>query len=178
MQANLMVRTALQNGRTELLDCAFTAPYKIAKPFYEGTSMRLMVMGATPGLLDGDTLSWQVEAGPGTQTTPSQGRPCHPHAPDRPVLYKGVLQHRRRRFPAHPPAGGGGRTALLSAAAGDPLCGQRISKRLRGGPRAGQCIRLFGHHCGWSPGHGRAVPDGALLHPHRDTCGGETRLFG
>ena len=69
MQANLMVHSALQNGRTELLDCAFTAPYKIAKPFYEGTSMRLMVMGATPGLLDGDTLSWQVEAGPGTQTT-------------------------------------------------------------------------------------------------------------
>lgn len=69
MQANLMVRTALQNGRTELLDCAFTAPYKIAKPFYVGNGMRLIVMGATPGLLDGDTLFWQVEAGPGTRTT-------------------------------------------------------------------------------------------------------------
>lgn len=67
MRAGLMVRTGLRDGRTELLDSAFTAPYKIAKPFYDGDTMRLMVMGATPGLLDGDALSWRVEAGAGSR---------------------------------------------------------------------------------------------------------------
>lgn len=53
------------NGKTYLEDSYFTAPFKIAKPFFEGTDgvMNIMIMSASAGVMEGDTYKIDVELG-------------------------------------------------------------------------------------------------------------------
>ncbi|MDR3239162.1 MAG: urease accessory protein UreD [Clostridiales bacterium] len=65
--SELFVKTEHINGRTVLSDCSFTAPLKVAKPFYrdDGYS-EIMVMCASPGMLDGDCYDMRFEIGDNT----------------------------------------------------------------------------------------------------------------
>lgn len=45
-----------------MTDCAFSYPYKVAKPFERGGGIEIMVMAATPGIMAGDrhTLGYDI----------------------------------------------------------------------------------------------------------------------
>jgi len=51
-ESRLYIRAKVSDGKTCLQDSYFTAPFKIAKPFYEGHGgfMNLMVMSASAEL--------------------------------------------------------------------------------------------------------------------------------
>ncbi|MDR2486541.1 MAG: urease accessory protein UreD [Clostridiales Family XIII bacterium] len=76
MHGTLSVEASLHAGRTVLDTCRFTAPLKIAKPFYgdDGTT-RLMLMAAAPGLLDGDWIDLDFRLGDGCKLR-VQGQSC------------------------------------------------------------------------------------------------------
>lgn len=65
----LKIKTKIRNGITVLEDVFFTAPYKIAKPFYdEGNKiMNIMVMSASAGIMEGDCYRVDVELGAGSR---------------------------------------------------------------------------------------------------------------
>ncbi|ADY55321.1 Urease accessory protein ureD [Syntrophobotulus glycolicus DSM 8271] len=67
-ESKLIIGTGCREGRTVLEEVSFTAPYKIAKPFYgaDGT-MRLTVMTASAGLMSGDRCHIQAEIGAGSK---------------------------------------------------------------------------------------------------------------
>lgn len=50
----LQIAVEEKNGRTVITDCVFTAPLKIVTPFYRPGETEIMMMAASPGLLDGD----------------------------------------------------------------------------------------------------------------------------
>ena len=52
--SELYLRAINKNGKTRLMDCYFTAPFKIAKPFYKGEEMKLILMSASAGIIEGD----------------------------------------------------------------------------------------------------------------------------
>lgn len=56
-ESRLYIEAKVLNGKTYLEDSYFTAPYKIAKPFFEGDDevMSLMVMSSSAGVMEGDT---------------------------------------------------------------------------------------------------------------------------
>lgn len=55
----LNICAEFRDDRTILSDVEFSAPLKIAKPFYQNDRTKVMVMAATPGLLPGD--SWETD---------------------------------------------------------------------------------------------------------------------
>jgi len=58
-----------QNGRTVLSDCSFSAPLKIAKPFYRDDGYtEIMLMCASPGMLSGDCFDIQFTCGANSHT--------------------------------------------------------------------------------------------------------------
>ncbi|MHB8062746.1 MAG: urease accessory protein UreD [Ruminiclostridium sp.] len=64
----LFVKTKLSNDITIIEDSYFTAPYKIAKPFYnyEENVAVLMVMCASAGIMEGDCYRINMEIGKGS----------------------------------------------------------------------------------------------------------------
>ncbi|HML47941.1 MAG TPA: urease accessory protein UreD [Clostridia bacterium] len=66
--SELYLRTAQRNGQTIIEDQSFTAPLKIAKPFYRDTHTEVMLMCASPGLLEGDRYHMRLEMGDNTRT--------------------------------------------------------------------------------------------------------------
>lgn len=61
----LYIKTGFSNNRTIIEDSYFTAPYKIAKPFYnyEHNMAEVMVMSASAGVMEGDSYLTEVEVG-------------------------------------------------------------------------------------------------------------------
>lgn len=62
----LYIKTKAVNGKTILEDSYFTAPYKVAKPFYKDSRnmIQLMVMAASAGIMEGDSYHIKAELGP------------------------------------------------------------------------------------------------------------------
>lgn len=59
----LRLRAEQRNGRTVLTDCGFTAPLKIAKPFYQTGRTDILMMAASAGMLEGDHYEISMEVG-------------------------------------------------------------------------------------------------------------------
>ncbi|GHU59471.1 hypothetical protein AGMMS49975_27070 [Clostridia bacterium] len=67
--SELYVKTILENDRTVIADSYFTAPLKIAKPFYrEDGYTEIMLMCASPGMFADDCYNMRFEFGGGTKT--------------------------------------------------------------------------------------------------------------
>lgn len=64
----LFVKTKLSNNITVIEDSYFTAPYKIAKPFYdyEENMANLMIMCASAGIMEGDCYKIDMVIGEGS----------------------------------------------------------------------------------------------------------------
>jgi urease accessory protein len=65
MNGELYVRTELRGGATIIADSYCSAPLKVAKPFIRGSETEIVIMSATPGLLDGDALRIRFDVGEG-----------------------------------------------------------------------------------------------------------------
>ena len=67
--SELYIKTKSAGGVTILEDSYFTAPYKIAKPFYINGSnvMNVMVMCASAGIMEGDCYRVNIELGEGSR---------------------------------------------------------------------------------------------------------------
>ena len=52
--SNMIMKAEQKNGRTILTECCFSAPMKIARPFYHDDFTEVMVMSASAGFLEGD----------------------------------------------------------------------------------------------------------------------------
>ncbi len=67
--SELRIRTRMAEGAAALEYSFFTAPYKIAKPFYDGNKKmtNIMVMSASAGIMEGDCYRISVELGEGIQ---------------------------------------------------------------------------------------------------------------
>lgn len=63
MESRIFVQTARQNGRTQVEDMYFTAPYKVMRPLYNGGHTDLILMEASAGLLAGDGINAQYTFG-------------------------------------------------------------------------------------------------------------------
>lgn len=61
--SKLLIRTGSVGGRTVVTDSEFTAPIKIAKPFYREDHTEVMMMAASAGLLDGDRYDIRIHVG-------------------------------------------------------------------------------------------------------------------
>lgn len=57
MNSRLYLETEAKDGRTDIKDVFFSAPYKVMSPFQEGDGIQIMQMSASAGLLDGDTFT-------------------------------------------------------------------------------------------------------------------------
>lgn len=57
MQGMLKIKADQTGSRTILTDCYFEAPFKVAKPIYDGSVLELIVMSASAGVLEGDRYS-------------------------------------------------------------------------------------------------------------------------
>ncbi|MDR0838425.1 MAG: urease accessory protein UreD [Oscillospiraceae bacterium] len=55
------------DGRTIVSDCRFTAPLKVAKPFYRKNHTEVMIMQASAGLLDGDEYDIALDVADGAR---------------------------------------------------------------------------------------------------------------
>lgn len=66
MESRILVQTARQNGRTQVEDMYFTAPYKIMRPLYSGGHTDLILMAASAGLLAGDSIDAEYTFGDGS----------------------------------------------------------------------------------------------------------------
>jgi urease accessory protein len=68
--SELYIRAGAVNGKTILEDSFFTAPYKIAKPFYNENRrlMNIMVMSASAGIMEGDCYRVNVKLGEAART--------------------------------------------------------------------------------------------------------------
>ena len=62
-ESQLYIKVKDLNGKTYLEDSYFTAPFKIAKPFFDGADgvMSLMVMSSSAGVMEGDTYRIDVQ---------------------------------------------------------------------------------------------------------------------
>lgn len=69
MESRIFVQTARQNGRTQVEDMYFTAPYKIMRPLYCGEHTDLILMAASAGLLEGDHVQAEYRFGDGSDVT-------------------------------------------------------------------------------------------------------------
>ena len=69
MESRIFVQTVRQNGRTRVEDMYFTAPYKIMRPLYDGGHTDLILMAASAGLLEGDSVQAQYRFGDGSDVT-------------------------------------------------------------------------------------------------------------
>ena len=69
MESRIFVQTARQNGRTQVEDMYFTAPYKIMRPLYSGGHTDLILMAASAGLLAGDSINAQYTFGDGSDVS-------------------------------------------------------------------------------------------------------------
>lgn len=64
----LKVKSALKDGNAYLSDVAFTAPFKIMKPFPVGkTGLQVLVLTASAGIMEGDTQELEIIVGEGTK---------------------------------------------------------------------------------------------------------------
>lgn len=61
--SELYIKAENQGGRTVISDCKFTAPLKIAKPFYKDNFTEIMLMTAGAGMLEGDFYNIGIDAG-------------------------------------------------------------------------------------------------------------------
>lgn len=63
--SELYIKTKAVNGVTMLEDSFFTAPYKIAKPFFDDTKgvMNIVVMSASAGIMEEDYYRMHIELG-------------------------------------------------------------------------------------------------------------------
>ena len=59
--SQLRLKAINKNGKTKLEDCYFTAPFKIAKPFYKEEEMKLILMSASAGIMAGDMQKFEIE---------------------------------------------------------------------------------------------------------------------
>lgn len=64
--SRLYIRTGLSGGRTVISDSEFTAPLKIAKPFYHDSFTEVMLMTASAGILEGDSYDIEIYVSKGT----------------------------------------------------------------------------------------------------------------
>lgn len=69
MESRIFVQTARQNGRTQVEDMYFTAPYKIMRPLYNGGHTDLILMAASAGLLASDSIDAQYTFGDGSDVS-------------------------------------------------------------------------------------------------------------
>ena len=69
MNSSLFLETDFINGKTEIKDVYFTAPYKIMSPFMEGSHMEVMLMSSSAGLLGGDSLTAEMNFGEQSDVT-------------------------------------------------------------------------------------------------------------
>ena len=60
--SNLFIRAEKCGGATVISDSSFTAPIKIAKPFYRDNYTEIMMMTASAGLLEGDCYDTEIIA--------------------------------------------------------------------------------------------------------------------
>ncbi|MDR2530647.1 MAG: urease accessory protein UreD [Oscillospiraceae bacterium] len=65
MKGSLYVRLESRRGETFIADVSCAAPLKLAKPFRLNGMTELMIMSATPGLMDGDEFRVRVDVGEG-----------------------------------------------------------------------------------------------------------------
>jgi urease accessory protein len=65
--SELRLKTENHGGKTVVTDCRFTAPLKVAKPFYHASYTEVMVMQASAGLLAGDTYDMAITASSGAR---------------------------------------------------------------------------------------------------------------
>ena len=61
--SELFIRTEFQNGKSIIADSYYTAPLKIAKPFYHSGHTEIMQMCASAGLLENDNYQVRLEIG-------------------------------------------------------------------------------------------------------------------
>lgn len=68
--SELYIKAKAVNGITTLEDSFFTAPYKIAKPFFNENKrlMNILVMSASAGIMEGDCYRVNVELGAASRT--------------------------------------------------------------------------------------------------------------
>ncbi|MGN1318538.1 MAG: urease accessory protein UreD, partial [Lachnospirales bacterium] len=60
--SKLNIKIKSNKGKTLLDDLYFTPPFKIMKPFYEEDIMKLILMSASPGIMEGDCQKITIEA--------------------------------------------------------------------------------------------------------------------
>ncbi len=67
----LYIKTGVSKGRTIITDSYFTAPLKVAKPFYKVKSniAEVMVMSASAGVMAGDCYRTEIDMGESTAMT-------------------------------------------------------------------------------------------------------------
>lgn len=58
--SRLYICAGYRNGRTVIEDCFFTSPLKTARPFYRDGYTEIMIMSASPGMLDGDIYDTEI----------------------------------------------------------------------------------------------------------------------
>lgn len=63
--SRLFLKAEHRNGKTAVTDSFFTAPIKIAKPFYCGNYTEVMMMTASAGILEGDFYDIEVQVAAG-----------------------------------------------------------------------------------------------------------------
>lgn len=63
----LYIKTEGKNGKTVVADSYFTAPFKIAKPFYHKGMTEIMIMQASAGILDGDKINMRFDIDRGSR---------------------------------------------------------------------------------------------------------------
>lgn len=63
--SRLFLKAEHRNGKTTVTDSFFTAPIKIAKPFYCGNYTEVMMMTASAGILEGDFYDIEVQVAAG-----------------------------------------------------------------------------------------------------------------
>lgn len=61
--SELRIRAEADGGRTVITDHSFSAPLKIARPFYHGGMTEIMQMSASAGLLEGDEQDIRISVG-------------------------------------------------------------------------------------------------------------------
>jgi len=72
-----LVAAVEADGRTQLAEQAFRAPFHISKPYWDGAVLQVQVVNPTAGILAGDRLELDIAAGRGTAllvTTPAAAR--------------------------------------------------------------------------------------------------------
>lgn len=65
MESKCYIQAELKNGRTVLKDTYYTAPFKIMRPFMEGSRSKVIVMTASAGILADDRYDLKYEVGEG-----------------------------------------------------------------------------------------------------------------